>query len=333
LLGLGLDVPQGACRIEVLGEEGGPKQVKVGLPWTEDEFFTKALTLAHPFDRPPVADAATVSAIKRISEMGPSGFELHLEKVIERVRTRKNALQDEEIRLHATFHKDVELVIADKQLLLLEELLAEIDHVDVSLAADIANGFDIAGEISGNGVFQMLPDAECRIGHPPSALLAQARARREVLAASIRQAGRTGDKVVVQAMRDESMAEVQKGRARGPYTEEHLDATLGPRWVGCKRFGLRQGGKIRPIDDYSDNCVNSCATLRDKVPLSDVDWVCNVVRCWERALNTEEATTLQDVEGHTVEIKPHPEWKITGVELEGGCFDLDDAYKQSPHFP
>ena len=85
--------------------------------------------------------------------------------------------------------------------------------------------------------------------------------------------------------------------------------------MGCKRFGLRQGGKIRPIDDYSDNCVNSCVTLRDKIPLSDVDWVCNVARCWAMVLSTGSATTLQDVDGGTTTITPHAEWQLKGVDL------------------
>ena len=134
-------------------------------------------------------------------------------------------------------------------------------------------------------------------------------------------------------MRAESALEVQKGRARGPFTAEDLDVTLGPRWVGCKRFGLRQGEKIRPIDDYSDSCVNSCVTVRDKIPLSDVDWVCSVARCWALVLGTDAQTTVQDTEGGSVTIKPHAEWQSCGVELHGGCFDLDAAYKQFPIHP
>jgi len=123
-----VDIPQGARRIEVSGEEGGPMLVKVGLPWTEGEFFEQAVKAGHPFDRPPVADEASISAIKFIAESGPTGFEEHLEQVINRIQARKATLQEEEAQLHATLHKDVESVIAGKQLLLLE-LLDEIRYV------------------------------------------------------------------------------------------------------------------------------------------------------------------------------------------------------------
>ena len=110
-----VDIPKGARKIEVRGDRSGPLQVKVGLPWSEDEFFQQAILAGNPFDRPPVVDSAFVSATRSIAELGPSGFEDHLRTVIGRVRSRCLALQAEEDRLHSTLNSDVEAVIAGKR--------------------------------------------------------------------------------------------------------------------------------------------------------------------------------------------------------------------------
>ena len=38
-----------------------------------------------------------------------------------------------------------------------------------------------------------------------------------------------------------------------PYTEQELTALLGPAWVPSRRFGTNEGGKTRPLDEYSES--------------------------------------------------------------------------------
>ena len=81
--------------------------------------------------------------------------------------------------------------------------------------------------------------------------------------------------------------EVDKGWAKGPFTEEELNARFGhERWTACRRFGVTQRSlttqkeKTRQFDDLSEFFVNSCTTIRDKIPVDGVDVVANLVWVW-----------------------------------------------------
>ena len=45
--------------------------------------------------------------------------------------------------------------------------------------------------------------------------------------------------------------EVESGLLKGPYTPEQIAEQLGKLWVPARRFGLQQGTKIRPVDDFT----------------------------------------------------------------------------------
>ena len=49
---------------------------------------------------------------------------------------------------------------------------------------------------------------------------------------------------------DRSADEVAQGFLQGPFTQADLSARLGPLYVISKRFGIRQGERCRPIDDW-----------------------------------------------------------------------------------
>eukprot|EP00971_Amphidinium_carterae_P125539 2487057-Amphidinium_carterae.1 len=48
-----------------------------------------------------------------------------------------------------------------------------------------------------------------------------------------------------------TLDEVEKGWLEGPLSDAQLESKAGPNWVPNHRFGLRQGRKIRVIDDFS----------------------------------------------------------------------------------
>ena len=51
----------------------------------------------------------------------------------------------------------------------------------------------------------------------------------------------------------------------GPHTEEELIEKLGHLRVAARRFGARQGDKVRPIDDMAGNFLNAGVTAVEKV--------------------------------------------------------------------
>eukprot|EP00972_Heterocapsa_arctica_P024790 3656595-Heterocapsa_arctica.AAC.1 len=50
-----------------------------------------------------------------------------------------------------------------------------------------------------------------------------------------------------------TLEEVEKGWIRGPYSTEQVAEVVGNLWIPSRRFGLKQGAKVRLIDDMSEH--------------------------------------------------------------------------------
>ena len=68
--------------------------------------------------------------------------------------------------------------------------------------------------------------------------------------------------------------------------------------MASRRFGVKQGDKIRPIDDFSAPFVNSCTTVRERISVDGVDGLVNIVKLWVRLLRGDEVkVSLRSGEG------------------------------------
>ena len=75
-------------------------------------------------------------------------------------------------------------------------------------------------------------------------IISSARKRREVAA----HAGPSGDMEIDIELDRITRDEVSQGWLTGPFTSAELDEKLGD-WLPSRRFGVKQGGRVRPIDD------------------------------------------------------------------------------------
>ena len=75
-------------------------------------------------------------------------------------------------------------------------------------------------------------------------------------------------------------SEVNKQWANGPFTEKQMVDRHGPLHLPCRRFGVDQTLKIRPIDDFSEYFHISCVTMTDNINVSGVDAVANFAKLW-----------------------------------------------------
>ena len=69
---------------------------------------------------------------------------------------------------------------------------------------------------------------------------------------------------------------------------EDLTSTLGPSWVPSRRFGVVQGSRIRPIDDFSESLVNHVVTCCEKIDVAGVDKIATGSKLWARLLRDQE---------------------------------------------
>ena len=64
----------------------------------------------------------------------------------------------------------------------------------------------------------------------------------------------------------------------GPFSSSEMTERLGDHWVPSRRFGVRQGGKIRAVDDFSQYLINSAVTCHEKLDLEGIDSICATAR-------------------------------------------------------
>ena len=129
-------------------------------------------------------------------------------------------------------------MLKDKRLCLLERLLEEAGHEDISLVQDIKKGFDLTGALPRSGVFNQKfrpASMTCEDLRKVSNL------SRDVLLESVQ---RSGDKEVDISLLAATLKGVEKVFIKGPISkEEELPAgsTL------TKRFPVKQKNKVRPL--------------------------------------------------------------------------------------
>ena len=116
---------------------------------------------------------------------------------------------------------------------------------------------------------------------------------------------------------------------KGPYTSSELDKKFDGCWIPSKRFGVRQGGKIRAVDDFSEFLVNASVTATEKLQLFGLDEVVNTARTFlgcDFLMMDDELDNLWCSE--RVRFFTGPWRKIFGRAL-----DLKSAYKQLARHP
>ena len=334
-------VPKGARLLEVqhLDEQGVVSEiadtdevtgvrVKFGIFHSPLEFFEKAKLLHHPYDVEDETPDAVRRAIFRSLTIGVVGVEEHRRAMFEKWERRAEELQQKEDELHQTMDEVTARVYRKKRLLLLQEMLASIGHLDRELVRELAVGMPLIGEMTQSLIF---PPKRVEPLHGPewlhrSALLC----RRNLLSSMKPSRDAEFDKELHRITVDER-DDPSKAWVTGPYTEEQLDQLLGPGWVLAKRFGIRQGAKCRPIDDLSANFVNSCVGTCEKILCGGVDELVSITRSWAEAFfvgqDGEFTVTLSC--GQVLKGTLHADfrgWERT--RLVGKCADLEAAYRQ-----
>jgi hypothetical protein len=269
---------------------------KFGVYRTPLEFVSEAKSLVHPFDQPYALDADSLQAAFDILTRGKIDTLKFRATALARYSALAKQLAAEESNLHDSLDKEVAKVIKGKRTLLLDRMLKEIAYDDPSLISDIREGFRITGDLSDCNEF-------------PSQFKPAAVSREELVDAAVwsvetlmaRMADRPCkekpaeqiliDEAVYQATTDE--ASNVKGWATGPHTQEFLDLKFGKgKWVPASRFGIRQGEKIRPVDNFSEFQVNASLSSPFKVDLQGVDELVGTARAILFAVADDRSVTF-----------------------------------------
>ena len=264
-----------------------------GIPFNPDEFIQEAVNRGHPrlisTLVPPILMEAVFHNFQR-NDLG------HLPRLraewFNKWVLRANELKLEESELKASMPAHISSILEHKRLLLWREILLDLDYPDVGVVSELEHGTELVGEVPLYGIFEKkFKPAETTV----ESLCEAAKSIKQKHYYSCKS---SGDSEIDELVWKKTQEEVELGWAAGPI--ELFD--LPEDAIVSRRFGLRQPGKIRLIDDLSASSVNQTVQCSESPKPQSIDFVAALL------------LTILKCSG--------------GVPLKGRSFDLKSAYKQ-----
>ena len=303
--------------------ELGLMKGKFGVYWSKEEFVNQARDVVHPLDR---QVAVPPRVAKVMFDQATKGKRWLIENRLLQLDWYEQAsksLQPQEEELHRKLHKDVESVVSAKKILLFRRMLQDISYDDLAVCDLLIAGVKLVGEAPVAGIWKEDGEKLPSIDHKQ--IWATAReSQRSVL--TVRPSTTPDlDKKVWNLTK----AEAEEGLLKGPLSRVELEAEVGPLWVAARRFGVVQGPKVRPVDDFSEYKVNQAFGSRERVNLLSADHVVAWSRAWIEAVKDDQTIEIFDTSGFRWTGELHCSWSADGWRsLVGRVADLKSAYKQ-----
>ena len=138
------------------------QMVVVGFYRSPEAFYEEAKALKHPRDLPSmVPDLLKRSAFNKLT-FGPEQLLRRRCLCLKDLLARATSLQKAEDELHSKMDPGTARVLKGKRLLLLESVLKDVQHPDLTLVQEIIKGFPLTGNAAESQVF--VPES---LGRPP----------------------------------------------------------------------------------------------------------------------------------------------------------------------
>ena len=309
--------------------ECGRLAATYGVFFNEEEFISKVAELTHPFDMPMYLDESNLEAMTFILSHSPSEVAVYRSECIRYYIDRAKLLSQEEKALHDSMHSDLRPVMKSKRLLLFKEMLRDAGVSDEALFQDMVEGFKLIGDLNPSGQFQ----SKWKPASLSSDQLAQtAKWAQHAVVSSCKRV--LEDNEIAVSVWEESIAQaaLDKQWLKGPFTAAEISSRVGNDWIPARRFGVRQGGKIRPVDDFSQFLINSSVSCHEKIDLEGIDHICATARFFMGAVDESGACRFGG--GGNSMLFCHRSWPADwNRSLKGRCLELKHAYKQLVRHP
>ena len=232
---------------------------KVGIP----EFVHEACLRGHPKNYLGYVPDGLRECIESIASKTPSTRGANMAAELRKWVGRARALEVEEMDLKAKIPKHCKAILRKKRLCLFREMLVASGHEDISIVDDVKGGFAISGRIpAGNAFKPKRTSAVMTVGD----LRGCASIVRKGI---IDSTGPSGDDHLDASTMEATTKELERGWITGPIDA----ASLRPGAVVTRRFGIWQGSKCRPIDNYRESGVNATASSIDAITVHTADVV------------------------------------------------------------
>ena len=257
-------------------------------------------------------------------EVGPAEVNKFRLSQLNKYKSISVELEQEETAIRNDMHREVAAVVANKKIALFQRMLQDIQYDDPGVLEYLTEGVKVMGTLEETGIWAKGGTA------PTVSIEAVLRCAKQAQQSMM---SRREPTPLDEEVWKITLEEVEDGLLFGPLTPKEVEQKLGPLWTGAKRFGLRQGKKTRPIDDFSVNLINAAFGSKEKISLSGLEEVTAKIRAWMEIASNDRFSIL-DKGSKLYTGTVHRGWKEGhAMELVGRVADLRRAYKQVPLSP
>ena len=231
--------------------------LRLGIPSDPKKFVQRAVAAGHPKDLARLVDEVADAVIEENFVGSP--FELASKRVKTLKRWIERAKEPKERDLHRSLPQHLKRILKGKRLLLWQEINDELGFPDVDLVNDVKRGFPLSGWLPQGNMFEpkvRVPDFDT------TTLKEMAKGLNE---ATLAKMVRRQDPEMERATWKETEDELSREwiwEDCGPLRD---DVSL------AMRFGIRQGPKIRVIDDASCGGLNCTVGLVESFQVHSID--------------------------------------------------------------
>ena len=319
----GVCVPAGSKLLEARGGDDGELSYVFGIYRTPVEWHAAAAKVQHPSESLHFMKSWQSVALVNVLTHSREQISKHRIQVIKRLVARKEELRLQEEELHSSMTKHMQTVMKGKQVLLFLELAAEAGIVDPNneLKDALVQGFKLSGTAHSSKLFDQL----FRPATVDKAKLLSEHSWRYGLAwAGCKP---SGDDEVDEALYAGTLEEEKKGWSEGPYSKEELSAMFPGGCIPGRRFAIRQGSKIRLIDDLSVSGANRTVEATERLDLGGIDESVGLAKTLVK-LSSTGLHRLPIFGYEDAVFVTNKDWIDRPPKVLGRTLDLKSAYKQ-----
>ena len=270
----------------VHGEQNSPKrkatdqavvdapkfEVAFGLPWSYSGFIEQACRAGHPALKDSGVPLELQEAVEKHVSWSDEQLASYRIAWCRKWLVRSKELEAAEQQDASARHPEVASLTKSKKLLLTKEILDDIGFLDTGALDLLSGGSPLAGPIEASPSFEAqfrpcLATVEQLTNNAP-----------KMNEAVLRMTTSSGDLSLDKQLLEETLAEVEKGWAEGPF--QLVDLPEGS--TISRRFPLTQGAKTRMIDDFSISGVNDSCEVSNKLDLHMIDTFCSLIKLYFR---------------------------------------------------
>ncbi len=284
----------------------------VGVPWSSEEFIHQAAKQSrHPHNLIEGVPDDIKKCINYRSLKTSESIARDRTSTMRRWMMELVGCMDEEKAYKEDMSPHRNKILSSKRLVLFRHMLLEANHDDDKLVDNIRDGFDLVGEIPSSGVYRK------RV--KPASITADElrRSAKRTRKAIIQSTRGSDDPAVDLGVYYSTLDEMQRGWLHGLYGEQEL----GDDITVTRRFGVRQGSKVRRIDNYTESLVNQTTSAGEAISLHSTDVIAATLSLWMSVMCKQDANKPKlDLVGKSYDL--HKAYKHLRISDEG----LKDAY-------